>query len=64
MSESNREPRVQPSMAPANVPTTKLMMVADPMRPTVHGTDSRRIDLTGAPRVMETPRLPWNSWVM
>ena len=60
---SKREPRVQPNIAPANVPTTKLITVATPISPTVHGTEASRMDRTGSPSVIETPRLPWNSWV-
>jgi len=62
MSESMREPRVQPSSAPAIVPIAKLNTVDTPMSPTVQGTVSRRIELTGAPSVIDTPRLPWKSW--
>src|SRR5664280_453934 len=62
ISASSLEPRVQPSSAPATVPKTKLKMVDTPISPTVHGTAERRIELTGADSVIDTPRLPWMSW--
>ncbi len=62
ISESIRDPRVQPRSAPVNVPMKKLSTVEMPISPTVQGTAPFKMVVTGVDKVIETPRLPWNIW--
>ena len=60
---SSQDPRRQPSAIPASVPSAKLITVAAPSRPTVHGRVCPSTVLTGADSVIDWPRLPWKSWL-
>jgi len=48
---------------PTSVPSAKLITVDTPSRPTVHGRVCPSTVLTGADSVIDSPRLPWNSWL-
>src|SRR3954470_10858392 len=54
--ESAQVPRRQPMPVPMSVPMMKLMTVARPTRPTVHGSACRMMSATGVGKSMkETP---------
>ena len=57
-------PRFQPMIAPIAVPSTKLITVATPIRPSVHGMPLPMMPvLTGAnPLLIEMPKLPCSTF--
>jgi hypothetical protein len=61
-SPSIQVPRRQPRAIPASVPMTKLITVAAPIRPIVHGSVWAITVLTGTDSEIDTPRLPRSSW--
>ncbi len=56
---SSQVPRRQAISTPSRVPSAKLISVAVPTRPSVHGRAARITLLTGSkPLLVEMPRLP------
>ena len=61
-SESAHVPRRHPMPVPISVPIVKLMMVAMPTRPIVHGSACPMTSVTGVGKyVNEMPRSPRSS---